>query len=557
MEITKLWACLLIAAAAAVPARADDDELDDVAAPPDRVVSATMTRRTTSVPGGAFTTGVSPTPPGADAVHLALPEAVRLSLLRNKTLSVRKLDPSIAAARVMQERGAFDHVYTLDTQTQHRETPTGSQLEGAQTSVTDTELANMGIARTYKGGQRVAGRFTNQRFETNSRFANLNPQWTSNLIVNATQPLVRGAGYHINTANLRVAQNGVRQGQLRLDKVVLDTVSAVERQYWDLVFFRQDRDVKRFALQAAEELLAFNIRRQQVGVGSEVEVIEARATAAARSEDLEVSNRQLSDAEEILRRLTGLDDHPPGTEIYPEDQMPVLPPPVSLPGALAAAYDKRPDYRDLLIEMKNQKINVQFLKNQTLPKVDLVASYAQNGLAGTYAQALDQVGDAGFQSYTVGVQLEVPFENRAAKGAYHVGRLQKRQALLNVRALEDQIEEEVARAVRSLNTDRRRVEVARQGQDLSGQQLRAAEARYREGLIPNIDLLRFQQDLAAARTRFLRAVVDLVKDGINLEAAMGVLLDTRSICVDRLPIPPDQEIPPGHDELVDTPRRRH
>lgn len=505
--------------------------------PPERtvVVRTSMSSMAITTGLGATQLSTAPTPPGPDAIQISLPVAVQRALTSNKQLAVRKLDPDVSVARVMVEQGAFDHAVQVTRDfIQHSETPTGSALEGAAVSVRDVKNFNVGIAARERIGTQHAIRLNNQFLETNSQFQNLNPQFTSNLIYQLTQPLLRNFGTKVNTANLRIAINTVRQNDLRLRQQVLNTVATTERQYWDLVFARQDRDVKRFSVAAANELLGFNQRRQEVGVGSEVEVIEARATAAARQQELELTYRQVSDAEEILRRLVALDDVPPGTEIFPKDQLPHMPPRMVLARALEIAYERRPDYRDLLVELKNRDIRVAFLKNQRLPRVDLVASYAQNGVAGTRDAALDQVGSLDFPAYTIGLQIEVPLENRTARGNYRVSILEKKQALLNVKAIQDQIEEEVSRAVRALDTDLRRVEVARLAQDLSAQQLRAAESRFREGLIPNIDLLRFQQDLANARSTAIRAVVDAVKDGITLEQVTGQLLDNRRIVMDQV-----------------------
>ena len=523
------------------------------AAPEDRTVilKTSMSSMAVTTGLGATALSTSPTPAGADAIQISLPVCVQRALARNKQLAVHKLDPDIAVARVMIEQGAFDHVFTLNRNKQHSETPTGSKLDGADVSIRDTKTANFGIQSKERIGTLQSLALNNQFLQTNSAFQSLNPQFTSNLVYNLTQPLLRNFGTKVNTANLRIAINGVRQNDLRLKKFVLDTVSTVERQYWDLVFARQDRDVKRFSLAAANELLGFNQRRQEVGVGSEVEVLEARATAAARQQDLEVSFHVVSDAEEILRHLIALDDVPPGTEIFPKDAPPHMPARVNLARALQTAFERRPDYRDLLIELKNRHIHLAFLKNQRLPRVDLVASYAQNGVAGSRDTALDQVTALTFPAYTIGVQIEVPLENRTARGGYREGLLEVKQAILNVRAIQDQIEEDVSRAVRGLDTDLRRVEVAKLAQDLSAQQLRAAESRFREGLIPNIDLLRFQQDLANARSTAIRAVVDAIKDGINLEAATGVLLDARRITVDQLPQPPELEGPINHPLVRD------
>jgi outer membrane protein TolC len=489
----------------------------------------------------------TPATQGAVPLRLSLVDAVGRALARNPTLSVRKLDPEIARARVLSERGAFDDALTLDVQRQHTERPTGSQLDGAQVSETDTRFANLGMQTRFREGTAAGFRFNNQRNETNSRFQTLNPNFTSNLVVNLTQPILRGSGARAAAANLAIARNGVRQSGHRLARQVQEIVATVEKQYWDLVFARRDRDVKRFALQAAEELLEYNRERQRVGLGSDVQIVEAQATEAARAEDLEIGGRLVADAQEVLRRLTA-GSGPGEAEVVPLDEPAALPAPVPLEAALVTAHARRPDYRDALLELASKKIRARFLANQRLPRLDLVSTYGYNGLANTYADALDQVTRGDFPSYTIGFQVELNLENRAARGAHRQGIVEKRQAVLAVKALEDQIDEEVARAVRAVETDLRRVDVSRRGQELSARQLAAAEARYREGLIANFDLLRFQQDLASARSRALRAVVDVLKSRIDLDVATGTLLDGRGIVVERVAVDPSDETEPAAPE---------
>ena len=507
----RLAACVLFLALLPVVLPAADDDEDE----PVPVPSASIAAR----------------PPASGADALTLAAAITGSLKSNRTLSVRRIDPQIAAEQVQVEKGAFDHHLTLDVEAERQRIPTGSLLDGAAVSDVQTQFANLGVDHRFENGAVLTTQFQNQRVLTNSSFQFVNPQFTSALVVSLVQPLARDAGRRTNLANLRIAENAAAQGGLRLRKVVLDTVAAVERAYWDLYFARQDRDVKTFASHAADELVAFDRHRLEQGIGPESDVVEASAAASARMEELSLAERQLGDAEEILRRLVGLGRPTLEKELYPADALPATPPPPVLASSLSTAFSRRPDYQDLLLDLKSRDIRVAFLENQTRPRVDLVATYQQNGLAGGYGTALDQVLDADFHGYIVGVQVALPLENRAAEAQYRAGQLAKQQAVLAVSALADQIDEEVTRAVRAMRTDQRRLELARNAERLAQRQYAIGTQRFQEGLVLNRELLRFQEDLAAARTRLLRANVDLVKDGVDLAAVTGALLDQRGIAL--------------------------
>ncbi|MBI4861992.1 MAG: TolC family protein [Candidatus Riflebacteria bacterium] len=474
-------------------------------------------------------------------VKLTLPDVVQAALTKNASLAVRKLDPPIARTRVMWERGAFDDTVSLQVQKQHTEAPTGSQLDGAKVSVTDVNTGNLGLATKFREGSTFGVNFNNQKNDSNSRFQTLNPYYQSTLVVNLTKPLLRGAGHRVNTAGIEIAKLGVRQSHYLLAKQVLDTVAQAERQYWDLLFARRDLEVKQQALDLARELLAYNTRRQEVGLGSDVQVVEAQTSEATRLDDLEISRRLVQDAQELLRRTISLRGQPPGVELLPVSEPPPIPAGVPLTDALAMAYAKRPDYQNLVLDLQSKNIRVVYLKSQRLPRIDLITSYSQNGLDATYADALDQVTRGDYDSYTLGFKVELPLQNRLARADYRKGLLEKQQALLSLKAMEDQMEDEVTRAVRSLDTGIKRVSISNRAAELSARHLKAAETRYQQGLIANFDLLRFQQDLRDARSRALQAMVNTLKNRIDVEATTGHLLESRRIVVESLqpPLPPE------------------
>ena len=63
--------------------------------------------------------------------------------------------------------------------------------------------------------------------------------------------------------------------------------------------------------------------------------------------------------------------------------------------------------------------------------------------------------------------------------------------------------------------------------DLAQRQLSAEQARYREGLSTNFQVLEFQQQLAAAMSSEKRARVNFAKARAALESAEGVLGENR------------------------------
>ncbi len=68
-----------------------------------------------------------------------------------------------------------------------------------------------------------------------------------------------------------------------------------------------------------------------------------------------------------------------------------------------------------------------------------------------------------------------------------------------------------------------------QAEQLAAQKLATEEGRFHEGLLQNVDLLRFQEDLAVARSRLVRAQADLARSWVELDQSLGLVLEHRGI----------------------------
>ncbi|MBI4864402.1 MAG: TolC family protein [Candidatus Riflebacteria bacterium] len=470
--------------------------------------------------------------PQVDALRLRLSDVTVRALERNKQLQVQKINPAIARAQVLTQLGLFDQTLSLQLQKQANDVPSkSSSYPGFVGS--ETRIANLNYQTRFHDGTQLSSSFNNQRYWVNSFFPTPpNPYYQSSVVVTATRPLVKGAGRRVVNAQVNIARNTVIQNLMQLKKSVLDTVQTAEKQYWELYFSREDREVKAFNVQASQELLDYNQSRLLQGLASEVDVVEAKAALANNVAALRIAERTVQLNQSTLRRSISLDDRRAGLEIVPADRVVHPGKPLPLDRALETAYARRPDYQNVLIDLNNKDLNIVYLRNQKRPQVDLIASYQSNGLERAWSHALGDVESNEYPGYTVGVQIGIPLSNRTARGNHEQGVLQKRQALLSVKAVEDQIDDEVTQAHSSLEVNLDRVGVTRQAAQYSEEQYKAAVARYQQGLIANYNLLQYLQDLATARSAAVRALVDAVESRVDYDAATGTLLELRSIVVE-------------------------
>jgi outer membrane protein TolC len=168
-------------------------------------------------------------------------------------------------------------------------------------------------------------------------------------------------------------------------------------------------------------------------------------------------------------------------------------------------------------------------KNQRLPRLDLEDSLSLNGLGGEMDEPLSQVGKVKYDTWYVGFALRMPLNGRATKAELKKSQLEKEEALIALKDLEQQIVTEVRGATRQLETDQKRIEATKAAEEFARQVLLAEERKYELGLSTSYELLQFQANLATAAKNRLRALIDYRKSIVALYQALGVTLEKLNI----------------------------
>ena len=101
-----------------------------------------------------------------------------------------------------------------------------------------------------------------------------------------TQPLLRGFRTDSRRTQLVVSRINRDISDIDLEETVVNTLADVRLAYWDLVYARAAVGVQRQALALAEQLVADNRVRVEVGTMAPIDVVQAQSEAAARRQSL-------------------------------------------------------------------------------------------------------------------------------------------------------------------------------------------------------------------------------------------------------------------------------
>jgi outer membrane protein TolC len=473
---------------------------------------------------------------GMAEAPLTIEEARASALEHNLDLKVALIDPTIARQNVDIEESRFEAAFTTRALWQETDSPTASSLTSAQQKFQQIEPGVRIPLRT--GGTATIGLpFT--RNETNNAFSFLNPSYTSDLDFSISHPLLRDAGREVNTTALRVANYNRQITEAQTKLAIINQLQAVDRAYWRLYQARRDLEVRQQQYELAAAQLDKAERIVRAGRQAEIEVIRAQAGLAQRLDAIITAQNVLLQTQRELKRIINdpglrLDGKTlviPRTEPRPVEYL-VDPAPLT-----AAAIDNRMEMLELELRLLADAANIRFAQNQTLPALDLTASYSIQGLGGSSQDSFHTLEKNKFESWSIGATLDVPLGNEGARARLRQAILTRLQRLSTREARKLLIRQDVADAVDRIEAGWERILATRQSTILSTRELQAEQRQFDVGAATSTDVLDAAARLAVAQLTEIQAITDYQIAQIDLAAATGTLLGAAHIQWDPAPNP--------------------
>ena len=513
--------------------------------------------------GGVAGVAWKATPAGQPArrFDLTLDDAVQRALERNLDIAVQRIQPLVQDMQIAAADAAFLPFASSGMRFDQTTAPNRFVFDGGglggQSIVTDLGVYDAGIGQQMKwGGGRYDVAWDSSRWESTNIFSTFNPSFGANMTLQYTQPLLRGFRTDARRTQLAVSRINRDISDIDLEETVVNTLANVSLSYWDLVYARAAVGVQRQALALAEQLVADNRTRVEVGTMAPIDVVQAQSEAAARRQLLALAVETQRTAELVLKELIvgGMSDELWDAEINPTDQPRIEAAPIRLQEAIHAALDRRTDVSRARRQLDANEATADNLRNSTLPALDLVGSYQLSGqggprrvpagnsfedifggaggvLPGGYRDALQSIANADYPIWNVQLQMTWPLGRSADRAAYERARLELQQNRTQIRRIELRIASEVTNAALRIESIRERIEAATASRELAEEQLQAEESKFEVGLSTNFFVLQSQRDLATAQDAELRAILDYQRARIEFERTQRASLGAAGIAV--------------------------
>lgn len=501
--------CCIVAPLACAPSRYQRPPIDLTYRPPRTLESVLpgeplpdpATGAARGADGASATTSVAPTIPAGPVTLGAVVSSVTS---RYPPYLSTLLERDLASGRLTQAMGGFDTRLAAKA---------GGTLQGFYEATTAEGLVEQPLATgdTIYGGYRVSDGFLPDYYD-------LRTQDDGELVFGVRVPLLRGRETDARRAAVRKAEIGMELA----DPIITGARIAFVREA-SFAFYNWEAAGRKLAI--ARDLLRLAEDRQD-GLRRAVEreflapidltdnerlitqrrVLVARAERAFQAAALALS--LFYRAEDDRPIVAGEDRLPPA------DAAAAALPEESTEQAVTTAMRQRPEFLRLQLQIDDTETDLELARNDTLPGLDLLVEM-QNSLGdGPYKDRED------FELF-VGGRIDLPLQQRAARGRAQVaetrlGQLRLEQAFLKERVVTQVLDARAAlqNAIEQIDATVRNITLA--------QELVAAEQRAFE--LGRSDLLRIQlreAQLADAQTLAVDARLAFERASVDYRAVLG------------------------------------
>lgn len=500
----------------------------------------TQPAETEQAPTGLSTRPATTQPASAPAeLTLSLAQCRAITMENNLDLKVELINPSIAATSVGEEEARFESLFFANAAGAKTDSPGVTRGDDSQS---DSVTADGGLEIPLRTGGTIVIDHPVSWTEAEGSGSD-GAVSTADLSASISQPLLRNAGVRTNTHAIRIARYESQISEARTKLEVIRVLAAVDRVYWRLYAARRELEVRKQQYDLAQAQLDKARRRVSSGLAAEVEIVRAEAGLAERLEAIIIAENNVRDRQRELKRVLnkpGLGVGTPtilvpGTEPNPVNYR------LDAQRLAEAALANRMEMLELELRIAADASTMDFARNQALPLLAVEYTYNINGAGETMDDAYDLLFDSSYQDYRLGLKLEIPVGNAAARSRLHRTILTRLQRLATREQRALQIQQEVYTVVDQLQAAWQRVLASRRRSVLAWRLLQAEQRQYELGLRTSTDVLDAQASYADALSAEVRALTDYQIAQIDIAFATGTLLGASRIQWEPIESPDNRE----------------
>lgn len=483
---------------------------------------------------------------GQNMMDLTIDDSIQRALDRNIDLKVQQYNPQLTDYSIRQTRAAYMPIFTETSQFRDSTSLTTNSTELSSTIASKNLTSTTGVSQSLPW----YGTFYSASFQTNRQtttsVTNTRPlNYGTTFSFSGTQPLLRNFKIDSTRSSLKTQQITREINDINLKTSIANTIAAVRNAYWDLRSAIENIEIQRRALALATTLVEQNRTKVEIGTLAQIDVITAESQQANAELNLVNAESTWRTAEMALKKLIagGTDDDIFAVTINPTSVPSMAQTNVDIPAAVTNALALRTDLAVAKKNIESANINIELLKNQVLPDLNMTAGYSAVGAGGnlyraapgsfvidpatstlvTQAGYFDSITGAFQQpSWNIQAAFTYPLGQVAARANLARTRLTLEQTQTSLKSTELTVTTDVTNAGLSVQNAYKSLMASQKARELADRQAEAEQTKFDVGMSTNFTVVQQQQAQTSARLAELRALIAYVKALIEFERVQNV-----------------------------------
>lgn len=482
----------------------------------------------------------------------ALPLATYLDLVvqNNESLQAKVLDVEIARRRAKGAYGIFEPelVGGVAREYNKRENTAQEYAQSLNQSIFEERNINYnaGLESLVPTGARVRLGYTLRDLQNNLQVAravnsgNLtnipDGEFQSFFGLTLTQPLLRNFGESATLAEIRIMALNSEIAYQEYRRQMMMVVSTAEASYWNLYLAQEQVRAFQESVALSESVFSDAKARVDAGKGAELDVLEAQSALALRKSKLNEAAQKLNEAANQVAMLFGSSptQNTNYIAIRAADRPTLLTNEISFFTAWQNTFSLNPDYLAQKQRCLVDGVRIAYANNQLLPQVDLKASYGLNGLGETPGESWDDIREADYRSWSVGVEVHIPLGgNIKARNERKAAQLSQRKSLIELKGMENQVANAAHTAVQKIRSREASVPDAEAVVTYVQTLLQTELERLRVGKVEARKALEVEASLLEAKNTLVETLVQYRRAWLEKELVEGSVLKNRGFDLTR------------------------
>lgn len=447
---------------------------------------------------------------------LSLEQCLRLGVQNNIDIGVSRHLPDIAQADVLLAESPYDLFVTGG----YQYSKTDSRLLQEKTGIFSLGVSKQFVTGTslflgYDLEYRRSSEFADTRTLNNFIAENFDPSyydrdsdirklWTSGITLKATQPLLRNFGFgRPNLALIEAAQKQKEIAEYEIERQVNASLAQIEIAYWTWIFAVKSKELLEKSVDKAKKYKEF-VEPQSGRVGGVLpsDINDANVNIYNREDRVIAAEKEWRLAKDRLKRqIYPFNAQNPLQIDWDKDIMPAdaargeFEKMNEVAANMAEAIKNRPEVRQLEAKKQSYALLVERSENQMLPSVDInggVTFLGEEEVGPGRAMKKEFNGD--HYRWSVGVSVEIPLGNLAAKSELQRSKAQMAQTESELHKAQYDIMLEVREALHEVKAAQARYAKGRATVEESEKSLASLERRYEKPLAGDLNFIFFLQD---------------------------------------------------------------